>query len=245
MDMIIIQYGRATQPRDWHVTEKRPPQFVRIYCMEGGNVQYRDTETSFPLRSKHLYLFPAQQSYSMTQAPEDPISCMWVHADISPFVLYHPIEIDTTQNPDILATLNLMRNQLERADGDDSCFADFAQALLKLFVRDGYLRQKIDRALLDILQFSSSATIHELSSRAGYSTEHFIRLFSASAGVTPYQYILNQRMNEAVALMSKGIKLEEVAQKVGYSSAKAFSCAFRRRYGIPPQTYRSIRLKRA
>lgn len=245
MAMMIMQYGCARQPRDWHVTESRPPQYVRIYYMDSGTVQYRDPNSTFSLASKYLYVFPAQQSYAMTQDPEDPICCLYLHADISPYILYKPIKIDPSGNPDILFTLDLMRNQLSRPDGDDSCFVDFGMALLKLLIRDGYLRQKIDHTLLDAQNLSSSGSINDLSRQAGYSREHFIRLFTASAGVTPYQYILNQRMNEALALMNRGMKLEDIAQKVGYSCAKSFSSAFKRRYGIPPQQYRAVFLKRA
>lgn len=109
---------------------------------------------------------------------------------------------------------------------------------------DGFLLQKIDAALLDP-DSPAASTVEQMSRRAGYSREHFIRIFTQLAGVTPYQFILSQRMNEAIALMTQGLTLEEIARRVGYASAKSFSGAFKRRFGIPPQAYRDHFLTRA
>lgn len=242
--MIIMQYGRALQPKNWHVLEKRPPQYVRIYHMDGGDVLYRDAYRSMPLKKGMLYVFPAQSAYEMTQSPQDAIACMYLHADVFPYIIQHPIEIDPMQYPDIRSTLVLMQNQLAYPDAGAPCFTAFSLALLQLLIRDGFISRKIDGALLDADGLCVSS-VEDMSRRAGYSREHFIRSFSRAAGITPYQFILGQRMNEAIALMHQGLKLEEIAQRVGYASAKSFSGAFKRRFSISPQVYRDHFLSRA
>lgn len=242
--MIIMQCGRGKQPKDWHVDEKRPPQYLRIYHMDGGAVTYRDSQESFALKTGWLYIFPAQQPYEITQDPADPISCMYLHADVFPYIVSRAIKIDTALCPDIAATLGLLQNQLAHPAGD-VCSAAFSMALLQLLIRDGHLRQKIDPALVDLEALGAASSVKSMSREAGYSCEHFIRTFSGAAGVTPYQYLLSQRMNEAVALMNQGLTLEEIAARVGYASAKSFSGAFKRRFGLSPQAYREHFLKRA
>lgn len=235
--MIIMHCGRGVQARDWHVDEKRPPQYLRLYHMEGGTVTYRDSQEHFALRPGWLYVLPAQRPYELIQDPADPISCLYLHADVFPYVVSSAIKIDSELHPDIRDTLRLMRAQLAHPAGDGCCAA-FGMALVHLLIRDGFLRQKIDPALVDLEALSAAASVKSMSRKAGYSCEHFIRTFAAAAGVTPYQYLLSQRMNEAVALMNQGLTLEEIAPRVGYASAKSFSGAFKRRFGLSPQDYR-------
>ncbi len=242
--MIIMQCGRGVQARDWYVDEKRPPQYLRIYHMDGGTVTYTDSQERFELRKGWLYVFPAQQSYEMSQSPDDPISCMYLHADVFPYIVPRAIKIDPIQHPDIRSTISLLQNQLTHSAGD-ACCAAFGMALLQLLIRDGYLKQKIDPVLVDMEVLNSAASVKSMSREAGYSCEHFIRTFAGAAGVTPYQYLLSQRMNEAVALMNQGLTLEEIAGRVGYASAKSFSGAFKRRFGLSPRAYRDHILRRA
>ena len=242
---MIMLYGCGRQSANWHVVEKQPPQYIRIYSMEGGNVEYRDSFEQFQLQKGWLYVFPAQQCYELVQSPDDPIDCMYVHADVFPYVLHNPIKIDPRRHAEIQMTLALLRKQFDGHVCDKNCVMAFSNALLQLLVRDGFLHQKIDQRLLGNEKISTEISVEALSRQVGYSNEHFIRSFSKAFGVTPYQYILSQRMNEAIALMHQGLTLDEIAAKVGYASAKSFSGAFKRHFGYSPQMYRAYFLGKA
>jgi len=73
---------------------------------------------------------------------------------------------------------------------------------------------------------------------AGYSVQHFHRLFVASFGVTPQQYITQLRMRRSVQLFrdSPGITVEKVAQQVGMETSY-FIRMFKRFYGTTPKQY--------
>jgi AraC family transcriptional regulator len=52
----------------------------------------------------------------------------------------------------------------------------------------------------------------------GRSTEYFVRIFKATAGVSPYQYVLNLRIERAKALLGRdGPSIAEVALQCGFS----------------------------
>lgn len=243
--MIVMQYGSGLQPSTWFVREKRPPQYLRIYLMDGGSVVYSDALRSMPLKHHHLYVFPAQQAYSLTQRPEDPIRCLWMHADVFPYIVQRPIEICPAEHPDLQATLELMRSQVRYPSPNAACVEAFCMAILRLLIRDGFLKERIDSALIDPAMISSTASVAAISRQTGYTEEHFIRAFTKAAGVTPYQYILSQRMNEAISLLSQGMMLDEIAGRLGYASGKSFAGAFKRRFGIAPNVYREHFLKKA
>ena len=114
---------------------------------------------------------------------------------------------------------------------------------MQLLIRLGFLSQRIESRLTQ--GFGPAARVKDICRQSGYCQEHFIRSFTRAAGVTPYQYILSQRMHEAVALMRQGYPIEEIAGRIGYASGKSFSGAFKRHFGIPPQVYRKHFLQNA
>jgi AraC family transcriptional regulator len=81
--------------------------------------------------------------------------------------------------------------------------------------------------------------LEELASQVGYGRGHFVRMFRATVGTSPHQYLLERRIEHARALLREGrLPLAEIAMACGFSSQSHFSAQFRRRVGIPPARYR-------
>jgi len=77
-----------------------------------------------------------------------------------------------------------------------------------------------------------------LARAAGYSAQHFHRLFVAHYGMTPQQYILQLRMSRGLQLLSDfpGMTVERVAEQLGMD-ASYFIRMFKRTYGTTPKRY--------
>jgi len=89
------------------------------------------------------------------------------------------------------------------------------------------------------IQENENVTVEELSKKLGMSNVYFRKLFRASFGIAPSQYIIFQRIERAKALMEYSfLSLEECALQSGFSSVQYFSRAFKKVTGIPPATYR-------
>jgi AraC-like DNA-binding protein len=81
-------------------------------------------------------------------------------------------------------------------------------------------------------------TIAQLAKEAALSRSAFFERFNRAVGVAPIEYLLAWRMAMAKNLLwRKEGGVAEVAQRVGYSSASAFSVAFTRYVGMPPSRY--------
>lgn len=81
-------------------------------------------------------------------------------------------------------------------------------------------------------------TVAELAQEAALSRSAFFDRFSSALGVAPMAYLLTWRMALARDLLRRGAGgVAEVAQRVGYGSASAFSVAFARHVGMPPARY--------
>lgn len=84
----------------------------------------------------------------------------------------------------------------------------------------------------------------DLAAAAGVSRHHFLRVFRAVVGVTPYRYVLARRLTAAATALStdRGTVLD-IAVAAGFPDLSDFTRRFRRRFGMPPGAYRR-RLRR-
>lgn len=81
-----------------------------------------------------------------------------------------------------------------------------------------------------------------LARELGVGYAGFRREFKRRTGQAPRQYLLRLRLERAQRLLgSTPAKLEEIAAKVGFSSAFHLSAAFKARYGVAPAVWRQGR----
>ena len=113
----------------------------------------------------------------------------------------------------------LLRDQRERGGGPASAVAR--------------VQQHIDAHL------ASALTLEQLADVAGMSLFHFCRVFRDSLGVTPHQYILGRRMEQARRLLwaGTGMSMLEVALACGFGSSSHFSAQFKRHTGQTPRQW--------
>ena len=81
-------------------------------------------------------------------------------------------------------------------------------------------------------------TVTELAAEAAMSRSAFFARFSRSMGLPPMEYLLAWRMALARRLLcDHELAMDQVAERVGYSSASTFSVAFARHAGVSPAQY--------
>jgi AraC family transcriptional regulator len=79
----------------------------------------------------------------------------------------------------------------------------------------------------------------ELAAEAGLSTSHFIRSFRESTGKTPYQFLLDRRVQRAQTLMrDPRASLTEVARSSRFANQHHMARIFRSVTGMTPSAYR-------
>jgi AraC-like DNA-binding protein len=82
-------------------------------------------------------------------------------------------------------------------------------------------------------------SIEVVARDVGISPFHFIRQFESVFGLTPHQFRIQSRLDEARRLLALGQhSVTEVCMEVGFSSLGTFSDLFARRVGAPPSAYR-------
>lgn len=86
----------------------------------------------------------------------------------------------------------------------------------------------------------ASWSLDAVARQAGYSPYHFARIFAASEGLPPMDYVRRRRMAAAaVRIVGKpDINIMALALDCGFESQEAFTRAFKRMHGVPPGEYR-------
>jgi AraC family transcriptional regulator len=70
---------------------------------------------------------------------------------------------------------------------------------------------------------------------------HFAKMFRLATGSAPHQYVMEQRVSQARALLHRShMSVSEVGQAVGYYSRTHFSLMFRRHMGMSPSEFRMV-----
>ena len=111
----------------------------------------------------------------------------------------------------------------------------------------GLLRGLADPQLaLALRQIHSDPGAHlsvgGLADAAAMSRSTFFDRFRREVGTAPMEYVAAWRMAVAKDLLLRStLALAEVAQRVGYGSASAFSMAFSRHVGLPPGAFAAER----
>lgn len=78
-----------------------------------------------------------------------------------------------------------------------------------------------------------------LAQQSGLTKDHFIRLFYASYGYTPFDYFIRLKMQTACdLLLTSDYSIKKIAASLGYEDAYYFSRIFKKKIGVSPKMYR-------
>lgn len=88
---------------------------------------------------------------------------------------------------------------------------------------------------------TSSINLKELSNKACMSTTSFYRYFKRELGMSPIEFILNEKIKQAKKLLKNpGIQINEVCFMSGFEDCNYFIRLFKKHEGITPKQYQLL-----
>ncbi len=159
------------------------------------------------------------------------------------------------RDPQLEQVLMLLRTEMYKGDGwvgqlyveslanvlAINLLREYSAAKPRVALYEGGLGDRKILQISDYIQahLDQSIKLADLAEVAGMSQFHFSRLFKQSMGITPHQYLLKQRVEQAKQLL-KGTKfaIAEVALQCGFNSQSHLTKHFRTTTGMTPSSYR-------
>ncbi|TGD95362.1 helix-turn-helix transcriptional regulator [Methylobacterium nonmethylotrophicum] len=105
----------------------------------------------------------------------------------------------------------------------------------------GGLSQRQLRIAMDLIneQLLGRPSLAEMAAALNVSTSYFCRAFRSSTGMSPHQYVIQQRVALARSLIETStLSLSEVAQAAGFKDHSQMTATFRKALGMPPSHFR-------
>jgi AraC family transcriptional regulator len=101
--------------------------------------------------------------------------------------------------------------------------------------------QPVEKALWFIeSRLSGKISLAEVARSVGVSSHYLARAFGGATGLSLMRYARGRRLSEAARSLAAGAPdILEVALVAGYGSHEAFTRAFRRQFGAPPEALRA------
>jgi AraC-like DNA-binding protein len=199
------------------------------------------TETHV-MKSHSVSYFPAMLDYTRAATVDEMIA---IHFDTTD---YHTqrIECFDAKQPEKLA--RLFRAILACWKQKEIGYPYRCSAILYEILAECYAQNFVAEAQSSKIQGSveylltnfkkCDLSIKEIAERSFISEVYFRKLFKDAYGVSPQKYIIDLRIQNAVALMSAGYySLKEIAYLSGYHDYKYFSVEFKKRMGVSPSEY--------
>src|SRR5260221_3477799 len=156
----------------------------------------------------------------------------------------------------IEAVMTRLALKAQHGSHSDSLYVASACEFLAHHIIDGYsslskseprysggLGRRLN-AIVDYIEanLARPITLRELAGLAGVSARHFERAFRQSLELPPHPYGLRRRLSTARDLLvgQTALTIEQIAKRVGVSSASHLASAFRRHEGYSPSEFRRI-----
>ena len=88
---------------------------------------------------------------------------------------------------------------------------------------------------------SRKITNRELADVCGLSLQHFNKLFKENYGLTPQEYIMQQRLTKAqYALLHTDHSIVTISETFGFCDTSHFIRRFSEKYGVSPSKYKKL-----
>lgn len=260
--LIVSSCGTYRLDSDKSLPTCRPRgrlDYQLIYIASGtARFHFDNAENETLLSAGNMVLYRPKEFQKYEYLASEQSEVYWVHftgSDVKNILRFYGISDDMQVfsvgcNMEFNMIFQKMISELQHCQPDykDMVSLLFRSLLITLHrqltqketVKNGYLSQTMERASQYFIDnYSKNINIEAYASSIGMSISWFIQNFKDYTGMTPMQYILSIRIENARLLFeTTGYTITEIAGIVGYDNPLYFSRLFHKQTGYSPSAYR-------
>lgn len=225
-----------------------------LMVLTHGSLDAAAGSTSFRLQPGDVVIYRPNQPYAYQRVGEERMVYLWAHFtgfDVERILQERGLALDTVYH-------------MERCEETE---ADF-EAIHRLFITrplyyleeagewlalllthigrrilqsdDAYLRERLKKSLRYLNHhYNEPIALEKLAAMEYLSPSRYSALFRQMAGVSPQQYLIGLRLQNARELLTHtDMSVSEIARSVGYEDALYFSRLCRKHFGFSPKAFR-------
>ncbi|HEY5585884.1 MAG TPA: AraC family transcriptional regulator [Ruminiclostridium sp.] len=231
--------------------------YLLIHSISGrGYLKYNDI--NYNLEPNQSVIFYCGNPHLYRTASQTPWEFKWIHfGGCAVEEYYNIINGDSlkvvSSGDDLQITENL--DSIYRTISQDSILTDIkvCSVMTRLLTEIAVSKQstlnnrnynqhksEIDRVLSFIQKnYNEKISTDDLAALVLISKYHFLRLFKTSIGISPYEYLINYRINVSKSLLkTTNNSVTEISFLVGFNDVNNFIRYFKRLVGTTPNCYR-------
>jgi len=252
----VLRGGHLIGGADHHVKRNHFPGHELILCLRGRGF-VRVAGRTHGVGAGDLVWINCQQPHEHGAVAEDPWEVYWVRIEGPRLeAICRMLSVDDAP---VFAAIGgagpaaLFEEILQRMQGDapeepamiHAAVARLIAAAFSLRQRSGPTREQVPQALRKPVEwmrlfYFESVRVETLASMAGLSAPHFSRVFKATFGTSPIDWLRRERISQAKRRLVESVdSIKQIAEQVGYADRFFFSKDFKRHTGVTPGQFRA------
>lgn len=255
----VTECGHFLANTGYFTERQEYDSYLLFYTLSGsGYLKYRGEEYS--IRPKQVFLINCYEyQYYKTDA-EGFWNFKWVHFNGAASKNYFDLINDDSLRVITLSDTMEIERQMDGIlnlilEGD--MLIDIKLSMLMTNILSGLIIEKaspvnrkkfsehnllVNKVIAYIQSnYSSKINMKDFLNLVHMSEFHFLRLFKKYTGVSPYEYLINYRINQSKTLLKETtLTVNEISYQVGFGNINNFIRDFKKLVGTTPLKYRNF-----
>ena len=156
----------------------------------------------------------------------------------------HTAYMDEHNGVQFLDCAQLLQEAEETKELEQWAYRKFEYILYMIQEHQGRNTSAAVKQALDYMErnYNTEISLDEVAKYVGVSPQHFSKIFKLETGTNYVDWITELRMEQAKQYLTEGRRtIKEICYLVGYKDPNYFSRIFKKKFGISPSDYSSVR----
>ncbi len=224
------------------------------YIIEGKGYVTHGTQ-KFTAKKGDVYILHSGYDHKYNSDKDDPWIKIWFNIQgplINNIISAYKLElVNHIENCDIYDLmkefLDIVKQKKSQKETFNDCAVTFLKIIQKISKINNSLNTQNDSIAFRLYELINDCTdysknLNDILVNINCSKEHAIREFKKAYNITPYKYIMQQRMFSAQKmLLNTNLSVNQIADKLNFNDSHYFSAFFKEYTGLSPSTFRKAK----